>query len=325
MTAAHEEVLDAASWRQLVGREYGAVYAWDAVNQPMIRHWCEATGNTNPLYDWQAAPPSMLHAWVLPGYGGVHPPGSATEGPDDAYALLARLGYTAKIGVNSNQQYLRYLRPGDRLHYRSRIAAIGEEKRTALGMGHFVTVDYQYFDQDGELVGTMSFRQLAYRPGPTVAPPPAASRAADLPAVLHRKSDTCRRKSDLQVGDELAPMLVPVTVAGIVAGAIATRDFHPVHHDVDAVRALGMPTIFMNILTTNAYVERYVTEWAGPGARLTALDVKLGTPNYAGDCMRLAGVVSAVGAEGEQWVDVSVTGTNARGVHVTATARLVLA
>jgi hypothetical protein len=120
-------------------------------------------------------------------------------------------------------------------------------------------------------------------------------------------------------------MLVPVTVAGIVAGAIATRDFHPVHHDVDAVRALGMPTIFMNILTTNAYVERYVTEWAGPGARLTGLDVKLGTPNYAGDCMRLAGVVSATGAEGEQWVEVSVTGTNARGVHVTATARLVLA
>jgi acyl dehydratase len=325
MMAAREEVPDMSTWRQLVGREYGAVYAWDAVNQPMIRHWCEAMGNTNPLYAWQAAPPSMLHAWLLPGYGGCHPPGSATEGPDDAYALLARLGYTAKIGVNSNQQYMRYLRPGDRLHCRSRIAAISEEKKTALGTGHFVTVDYLYFDQDEELVGTMSFRQLAYRPTPAVAPPAAAPRPADAQAVLHRKADTCRRKADIRCGDELAPMLVPVTVAGIVAGAIATRDFHPVHHDVDAVRALGMPTIFMNILTTNAYVERYVTEWAGPGARLTGLDIKLGTPNYAGDCMRLAGLVGATGGDGEHWVEVAVTGTNARGVHVTATARLVLA
>lgn len=317
-----------ASLRQLVGREYGAVYAWDAVNLPMVRHWCEATGNTNPLYGGEAAPPSMLQAWLFPGYGGQHAPGSAIDGPEEVFSLLARMGFTATIGVNSDQRYLRYLRTGDLLHCRPRIAAVSEEKQTGLGSGHFVTIDYHYFDQHEELVGLMSFRQLAYRPVAVAAPPaapPSPAVPGPAPASLHEKAQTWRRKADVRIGDEMAPMLVPVTVSGIIACAIATRDYHPVHHDVDAVRALGMPTIFMNILTTNALAERFVTEWAGPGARLLALNIKLGTPNYAGDCMRLSGVVGALGGEGENWVELGITGTNSRGVHVSGTARLTLA
>jgi acyl dehydratase len=337
MGAASNSAAGAGSPRGLVGREYGAVYAWDPVNQPMIRHWCEATGNTNPLYGGTAAPPSMLQAWLFPGYGGQHPPGSATEGPQEVFDLLANLGFTATIGVNSEQRYLRYLRPGDQLHCRARLAAVSEEKHTALGAGHFVTIDYRYFDQNEELVGIMSFRQLAYRPPAPAAVTHAAAApaaavvvladdpAAQDPPALHCKAPGCRGRADLKLGDELAPMLVPLTVGGIIAAAIATRDYHPAHHDVDAVRALGMPSIFMNILTTNAYVERYVTEWAGPGAQLSALNIKLGTPLYAGDCLRLSGVVGTTGAGEECWVEINISGTNARGVHVSGTARLMLA
>ena len=74
------------------------------------------------------------------------------------------------------------------------------------------------------------------------------------------------RGDDIAVGDELPRFDLPVTATLIVAGAIASRDFMPVHHDRDFAVAQHAPDIFMNILTTNGYVSRFVTDWAGPEA-----------------------------------------------------------
>jgi hypothetical protein len=73
-----------------------------------------------------------------------------------------------------------------------------------------------------------------------------------------------RRLSQVKVGEELPPLDVPLTAAIIVGGAIASRDYTPVHHDRSAAQATGMSDVFMNILTTNGYVGRYVTDWAAP-------------------------------------------------------------
>lgn len=120
-------------------------------------------------------------------------------------------------------------------------------------------------------------------------------------------------------GQALPDLAVPITASAIVAGAIATNDFENVHHDKAAAQATGVPDIFMNILTTNGLVQRYVSDWCGADARIAAVDIRLGAPNFVGDTMRLSGTIARVALPE---VDVKVCGRNAIGEHVTATVTL---
>ena len=125
----------------------------------------------------------------------------------------------------------------------------------------------------------------------------------------------------VQVGDTLPELPIPITSSLIVSGALASRDYTPVHHDKAAAQAAGMQDIFMNILTTNGLVGRYVTDWAGPDAVIRNVAIKLGTPNVPGDTMTLSGTVFA--KEGDE-VKIEVRGKNAWGDHVTGTVRVAL-
>ena len=127
----------------------------------------------------------------------------------------------------------------------------------------------------------------------------------------------------VRVGDELPELGIDVTAKLIAGGAIATRDYQDVHHDKARAQELGSPDIFMNILTTNGLVGRYITDWAGPGARLKKVSIRLGAPNYPGDHMHLSGSVSAVEAAAGV-IDVSVRGANSLGDHVTGTVTVLL-
>ena len=130
-----------------------------------------------------------------------------------------------------------------------------------------------------------------------------------------------RRFEDVQVGEELPRLDVPTTASLIVGGALASRDFTPVHHDKAAAQAQGLPDVFMNILTTNGFVGRYVTDWAGPDALVRGIETKLGGPNLPGDTLKLRGKV----AEAKDGVvAIQVTGSNAWGNHVSATVRVEL-
>ena len=111
----------------------------------------------------------------------------------------------------------------------------------------------------------------------------------------------------------------------IISTAIASRDYQDVHHDVELARKRGSKDIFMNILSTNGFVGRYVTDWAGPEAEIRKVSIRLGVPNYPGDCMRLTGVVTSRSeADGSGLVEVGVTGANQLGKHVTGTVVLAL-
>jgi acyl dehydratase len=125
----------------------------------------------------------------------------------------------------------------------------------------------------------------------------------------------------VEPGQALPPLDVPLTATGIVAGAIASRDYQDVHHDADAARRQGLPNVFMNILTTNGYVGRYATDWAGPEALLQGIAIRLGVPNLPGDTMTLAGHVAA--REGNA-ITLAIEGRNALGSHVSGSVRLVL-
>ncbi|MGW4037097.1 MaoC family dehydratase [Streptomyces sp. NPDC004778] len=127
-----------------------------------------------------------------------------------------------------------------------------------------------------------------------------------------------------RVGDELPPLEIPVTRTLIVAGAIASRDYQDVHHDAESAREKGSPDIFMNILTTNGLVGRYLTDHFGPTAVLREVAIRLGAPNYPGDVMRLTGYITDVRAGEPAEAVVQVTGDNRIGRHVTGTVTIAL-
>ena len=131
------------------------------------------------------------------------------------------------------------------------------------------------------------------------------------------------RLGDVKVGDAIPDLDVDLTAAIIVGGALASRDFTPVHHDRGAAQAAGMSDVFMNILTTNGYLSRFVSDWAGPDAAISKIAIRLGTPNLPGDTMKLRGRVTAIDADAGT-VEVEVAAKNSWGDHATGTATVAL-
>jgi len=129
------------------------------------------------------------------------------------------------------------------------------------------------------------------------------------------------RYDDVQVGDEIPMLEIPLTRTLIVSTAIASRDYQDVHHDPALANEKGSQDIFMNILTTNGLVGRYITDWAGPNAVLQSVKIRLGAPNYPGDTMRLTGAVTA---KADGVIEVGIKGANGLGDHVTGTVALAL-
>jgi uncharacterized OB-fold protein len=184
-----------ARLRAYVGKDVGeTLVSPDGVSAAMIRHWCVVMGDENPVYlDPEAAgksvhgglvaPPTMMNAWVMPPYippwalaggEGEPPPNREVE----LHRLLASYGYTGVVGTNFEDEYRRYLRPGERVTATKVIEAVSEEKATPLGPGYFIDVRWTYRDGDGEVVGTELWRVLKYAPAQApVAPPPAAPGA----------------------------------------------------------------------------------------------------------------------------------------------------
>ncbi|SDO13427.1 Uncharacterized OB-fold protein, contains Zn-ribbon domain [Streptomyces sp. cf386] len=134
----------------------------DPVNAPMIRHWCEAMGDTNPAYSGPdaIAPPTMLQAWTMSGLSG-HTRG--THAYDELLGLLDEAGYSAVVATDCEQEYLRPLRPGDEITYDSVIESVSERKTTKLGTGYFVTTRMDV-RVGTDLAGTHRFRILKYAP-----------------------------------------------------------------------------------------------------------------------------------------------------------------
>jgi uncharacterized OB-fold protein/acyl dehydratase len=178
----------------VVGVESEPYLARDPVNAPMIRHWCDAVGDRNPVYTDPAlaaqslhggivAPPTMLQAWTMPGLAPTQGSPLRTGPLGDVFQLLDEAGYTSVVATNCRQEYRRYLVPGDLLSVRTRIESVSDEKQTALGAGRFVDQLMSYRDQRGEEVARMRFRILKFRPRQASATPPARRRPR--PAQSH--------------------------------------------------------------------------------------------------------------------------------------------
>jgi uncharacterized OB-fold protein/acyl dehydratase len=184
-----------AEIRSYIGKPIGpAATGRDPINEPMIRQWCDAMGESHPAYlDADAAkntvhgeivaPPTMLQAWVMEGWE-MH------EGYDEPkneqhrlHKLLADNGYTGVLGTNTEEKYTRYLRLGETVKALTVIDEISEEKATGAGIGYFITTKTSFENQDGEDLGSMSFRVLRFKP----ANPPAAASSSDGEAAVAQK------------------------------------------------------------------------------------------------------------------------------------------
>ena len=127
--------------------------------------------------------------------------------------------------------------------------------------------------------------------------------------------------TSIAVGQTIPTLVVEMTATRIVAGAIASRDFMPVHHDKAFAEKQGAPDIFPNILSDTAYCSRFLTDWAGPDAMVSRLNIRLGVPVFPGHTLTFTGAVTAVTQEGnEVVVDIGFAAKGDIGDHVTGTA-----
>lgn len=123
----------------------------------------------------------------------------------------------------------------------------------------------------------------------------------------------------MKAGDEIPVWELPITPTLVVSTAIATRDFQDVHHDRDRAQAAGSKDIFMNILTSTALCERYVTDWAGEDVQIKGISIRLGAPAYPYDTLSFTGEVSDVT---DGIATIAVTGAVSLGAHVSGTVRV---
>lgn len=143
----------------------------DPVNQPMIHHWTDAIGDTNPIYvddeaaraaghDGIVAPPAMIQVWTMMGLGGTRsdddPLGRAMKLFDDA-------GYVGVVATNCDQTYHRYLKPGEQVSMSAEITDVVGPKQTALGEGYFINQKIRWHVGDEE-VADMDWRIMKFLP-----------------------------------------------------------------------------------------------------------------------------------------------------------------
>jgi len=125
----------------------------------------------------------------------------------------------------------------------------------------------------------------------------------------------------LKVGDAVTPLKLDLTATFVVAGAVATRDFMPVHHDRDYAALQGSPNIFLNILSDTGFCTRFLTDWAGPEAMVRKIAIRLGVPAYAGSQLAYTGSVTGLSEQdGEGLVEITFRAANDQGDHVSGTA-----
>ncbi|HEY1969740.1 MAG TPA: hypothetical protein VGH89_17430 [Pseudonocardia sp.] len=273
------------------------VAAREPVSAAAIHQWCDAMGECNPRFTCAnpIAPPATLQMWTFPGQLPGRPLDAGPSGPDDlateVRARLAERGCSATLATATDQEFIADIRPGVTLSAEDNYLAVSPLKRTALGAGYFVSSRATYRDDGGALLGQVTLTVFHFQPRPAdrLGPP-----HQPLPV---RSGEAVAQRAVLGGGEPLPGLAIPVTPTLIVAGALATRDFYPVHHDRDFARAHGNVDLVMNVLTTNGLLARVVGEWSGH-RRLTRLVTRLRGPAYPHTRLVLSGTVEHSDGDG---------------------------
>lgn len=297
---------------------------------------CSSVENANPLF-WDdataeaitggpIAPPTMLSVWFRPHHWA--PGREKVRLPLQVhFDLKDLLGLPEAVMTDNTIVFHEPVRVGDVLRTRQILRSVSEEKATKLGPGRFWVIDVEYTNERGELVGVESYTGLGYRRGRdadagrgevpaatgtgTGSPHTPAGDAGGIGSAAKWGPDgALLLLADVAEGDRLPSLSYDVTATTVVLGALASRDWRPMHHDKDfAVHRNGTRDIFLNTPNQAAWFERYVTDWTGPYGRLGRMRFRMRGSVFPGDTMVFDGVVDEVGVDdaGCGWVGLSIT------------------
>lgn len=336
---SNENLPESQQLERLKGHRLGPYLSHNPVSATQIWQWCSAMGDNNPRYqpgENQVAPPAMMQMWTMRDINDQYAPGSTDDPPYQVFEDMRGLGYPANVAVSYDISIHYALSVGERVKHYTTVVNISDRKSTRLGTGYFVTERVEYLTSDDTLFAEALITYFQYQPAVVEAGEgdegsPGSDR--ELKDVVPPNADASEWQPDFQdidpsgltVGDQLPELCVPITHKLIVGGAIATQDFIPVHHNVPAAQAAGMPDIFMNILTTSGLLARYLSDWAGAGSQLKKIQFNLMAPNFPGDVMVMSGEITGIEEEPEgARAKVAFGGRNRQGYHTSGSATLVL-
>ncbi len=280
----------------------------DPVSGAQIRRWIEAFGDYNPIYvDERAAlasgrsgivaPPAMLAAFTARGLRELR-----NDGEPKGLSLVFKNNGMVSPAVSVAQSYESEIHPGDLIKETMQLEHVGHRKTTKLGGGYFLTLRSDFTNQAGLRLGTHRFTIFAFQPNPAATPQLRDQKpvAAQAGAPQHPKSS-------------LPPLAVQIDRLGIIACASACGDFMAGHYDPDTARGFGFADIFTDSYTALGIAQRFVTDWAGPNARIETIELRLGASLFAGDTLQMNGEASTR-TEGSTRVDLR--GLCKTGIHI---------
>lgn len=294
------------------------------VNDAMIRTYCALVEDANPDYwDRRLAPPGMLMAWLMPL---PWRPGSAHR-RIGLFALEVPLPGHHIINVSTDTELCAPLRVGDHVEATEEIVEVSPPKRTRLGEGHFITTvtDFRAGDRPVARNTNLLYRyDTDHRVRAAAPDPDLDARLAEPTRALSSPARATSVPVPV-VGDELPAIELDVSLHRVVLNAAATWDWFPGHHNPFYARTQGQRTIYLSTLFFHGFVDRLVTDWAGPGACLVRRRIQMRRSIFAGETAVARGRLTNVHHDSDATrvdVEASVDGPDGPCVTAEITARL---
>jgi len=297
----------------------------DEMALPLIRLWCEVLEDRNPMYhDVDFASKSRHGGIVAPGPM-LLPLTTRPEWTPEGATISTSTelsqeypDYPHAASLTTVEYYRRPIRLGERPWIRWYQAPATEETMTERGPGLIIPRYYSFRDAHDEEIAGYRIDQLRYRQLSNTAPrvPPSPLIGRSSPSLAPAESRSWR---DIEVGDVLAPISLPITLKRCIKWVAATRDFYEVHHDPAFARNAGEPDLFIGVHFAHGLMGRCATDWSGPDGELRQLDFHAHGRVYLGEDFAVQGRVSRVFRDsGETRVDLELTGSTARALIYTA-------
>jgi hypothetical protein len=293
----------------------------DEMALPLIRLWCEVLEDRNPMYhdaDYASksrhggivAPgPMLMPLTTRPEWTPEGSTSSTSQGLSQEYPE-----YPHAASLSTVQYYRRPIRLGERPWIHWYQGSTSAETMTERGPGLIIPRYFSFRDAHDDEIAGYRIDQLRYRHVSKIDPKAPARPLAGRPAPLLAPSQS-RSWRDVEVGDVLAPISLPITLKRCIKWVAATRDFYEVHHDADFARATGEPDLFIGVHFAHGLMGRCATDWSGPEGELRLLDFHAHGRIYLGEDFTVQGHVARVFREsGETRVELELTGSTARAL-----------
>jgi len=292
------------------------------VNEYLIQHWCETLEDGNPLYhdeefaksqgyDSVVAPPATVMTTFSMPFRWPWPPEGGEPDPHIHYTIKELLDLPVGIINEIEIENRAPLQVGDRVSVSQKLVSISPWRKTRVGEGHFWTMDRIYRNQRGEIVTIERMTAFGYgreeskdtaQDGSSAGWSPAVEEAIEGEKTGYAAPEYVDRYwEDVNEGDELPELVLPITTTRCAYLASATRDFSPQHSNRDyAQQKSKAKDVFVNTPFNIGMISRFMTDWGGPRSIVRKVNISMRGNVCAGDDMIITGRVTKKYREGDE-------------------------